>query len=216
MGTCAGLASNPRKPFAVVRKRSARVFLIALVCAALCTPAMADDDGYDSDLAHAVRAATERYRLAVWALGDGYVQTTDYIPAFGTMYTNHQRFDPPDLASPTMLVYDVAGHLAACGYQFENAAKILPALQGPVVTGWYDIPRHVHYNIVVNGTTYYAQQPWTSSEQPTAAVLTSMKLMPTDAKLLFAFVHPQARAIIIWAWAPNPSGLFAADDPSLP
>ncbi len=173
-------------------------------------------DGYDSDLAQAVRAATQRYRLVVWAQQDGYVQTTDYIASFGTMYTNHQRFDPKDLQTPTVLVYDLAGRLVACGYQFVEHGAIIPDLAKPEVTGWYDIPKHVHYNIIVNGTTFYAQQPWTTDQQPTAALLTQMKLMPPDGKLIFAFVHPAARAIIIWAWAPNPAGLFASNDPSLP
>jgi len=152
----------------------------------------------------------------VWAQHDGYVQTTDYIASFGTMYTNHDRFDPKDLGAPTVLIYDVAGRLAACGYQFQQGATVLPALSVPGVTGWYDIPRHVHYNIIVAGMTYYAQQPWSTEQQPTAALLVKMGFMPSDGKLLFAFVHPPARAIIVWAWAPNPTGLFAADNPSLP
>lgn len=185
------------------------------MCAPLRAHAAALSDGYDSDLAQAVRAATEKYRLVLWAQLDGYVQTTDYIPSFGTMYTNHQRFDPKNLAMPTMLVYDVAGRLAACGYQFRPGAGVMPALNTPAVSGWYDIPRHVHYNVVVGGKTYYAQQPWPSDAEPTADVLVKMGLMPPDGKLLFAFVHPPARAIIIWAWAPNPNGLFGADNPAL-
>lgn len=210
------MTTSARKPFAYVKKRLALVLLLALVCGASRVPAAVISDGYDSDLAQAVRAATEKYRLAMWAQLDGYVQTTDYIQSFGTMYTNHQRFDPRELATPTVLVYDIAGRLAACGYQFRQGATMMPALSAPAVTGWYDIPRHVHYNVAVSGRTYYAQQPWTTSEQPTADLLVKMGLMPADGKLLFAFVHPAARAIIIWAWAPNPEGLFGADNPALP
>jgi hypothetical protein len=154
--------------------------------------------------------------LVVWAEHDGYVQTTDYIASFGTMYTNHKRFDPQDLGAPTVLIYDLAGRLLACGYQYLNRTAIMPALAAPSVSGWYDIPKHLHYNIVVNGTTYYAQAAWTGDEQPTAAALIQHKLMPADAQLLFAFMHPATRAIIIWAWTPNPSGLFGDDDPALP
>jgi hypothetical protein len=192
------------------------VLLLALLCTPLRVHAASSSDGYDSDLAQAVRAATERYRLVVWAQHDGYVQTTDYIQSFGTMYTNHQRFDPKDLGAPTVLVYDMAGRLAACGYQFQNGAPVMAALNGPGITGWYEIPKHVHYNILVSGKTYYAQQPWNSDQEPSAALLVKLGLMPADGRLLFAFVHPPARAIIVWAWAPNPSGLFSADNPSLP
>jgi hypothetical protein len=199
-----------------VKRSLVQAILLALLCAPLLAPAAPTGDGYDSDLALAVRAATERYRLVVWAEHDGYVQTTDYIASFGTMYTNHERFDPKALNAPTVLVYDLAGRLVACGYQFLDRSAIIPALAGPDVTGWYDIPKHLHYNITVNGTTYFAQQPWNSDQQPTAALLVKMNLMPADAKLQFAFVHPPARAIIIWAWTPNPSGLFESDNPALP
>ncbi len=213
--TWAGLPATANKPFAPVKRLFALLSLLALWCSSL--PANADaSDGYDSDLAHAVRAATERYRLVVWAEHDGYVQTTDYIASFGTMYTNHERFDPKGFDAPTVLVYDMAGRLVACGYQFLDATAIFPALKAPDVHGWYDIPKHVHYNIVVDGIAYYAQQPWNTDEQPTASNLIHKNLMPADATLKFAFVHPPARAIIIWAWMPNPDGLFESDNPSMP
>jgi hypothetical protein len=198
-----------------VVRRFAIFFLVA--CAAAWSSALGDgDDGYDSHLAQSVRAATQQYRLVLWAVHDGYVQTTDYIPSFGTMYTNHARFDPQSLAEPTVLVYDLAGRLVACGYQYLNKANIPDSLKSSDVTGWYEIPRHVHYNIVVDGVTYYAQQPWEGSEQPTASLLIARKLMPANATLLFAFVHPHATAIIIWAWMPNSYGLFDMANPALP
>lgn len=180
-------------------------------------PARADtSDGFDSNLAQAVRSATAQYRLVLWAQQDGYIQTTEYITSFGTMYTNHGRFDPKDLTQPTVLVYDQAGRLAACGYQFLKKSTIFAPLSATAVNGWYDIAQHVHYNIIVNGTTYYAQQPWDTDAQPTAAALIAHKLMPPDATLKFAFVHPATHSIIIWAWQPNPSGLFGSDNPAMP
>jgi hypothetical protein len=211
----AGLPVAANKPFAPVKRFFAAFFLIACVFGSL--PALADAvDGYDSTLAQSVRAATQRYRLVVWAQQDGYVQTTDYIAFFGTMYTNHQRFNPKELSMPTALVFDMAGRLVACGYQFSDKSAIFPALAAADVHGWYDIAKHVHYNIIENGTTYYAQQAWTWDEQPTAAALIQHKLMPPDATLKFAFVHPPTHAIIIWAWAPNPNGLFENDNPAMP
>ncbi|MDQ6780741.1 MAG: hypothetical protein M3Z37_06270 [Candidatus Eremiobacteraeota bacterium] len=196
----------------------ARVGLAALVVLACASPrvAAAEGDGYDSPLAQAVRTATQRYRLVVWARLDGYVQSTDYISAFGTSYTNHDRFDPPDLGEPTLLLYDAAGRLVACGYQFRATSTVLPQLGGHEIEGWYEIPRHVHYNIVVNHVRYYEQRLWDSADPPTAAALIEKKLMPPDAVLNFAFVHPATKAIIIWAWQPNPNGLFDTDNPTLP
>jgi hypothetical protein len=167
-------------------------------------------------IVEAVRNATQQYRLVVWAVHDGYIQTTDYIPSFGTMYTNHDYFDPLTLDKPTVLVYDLAGRLVACGYQYVDRANIPAVLKSADPSGWYQIPRHVHYNIIVNGVAYYAQQPWDGDEQPTAALLVSRKLMPPDAKLLFAFVHPAATAIVIWAWMPNANGLYDMANPALP
>jgi hypothetical protein len=191
--------------------------LVLLAFLAVRSAALGDSsDGYDSNLAQAVRNATQQYRLVVWALQDGYIQTTDYIPSFGTMYTNHARFDPRTLDQPTVLVYDLAGRLVACGYQYVDRANIPDALKSADPSGWYQIPRHVHYNIIVNGVTYYAQQPWADSEQPTAALLQQRNLMPQGATLLFAFVHPAATAIIIWAWMPNANGLYDAANPALP
>jgi len=211
----AGLPAVANKPFALVKRFFATISFVAFCCAA--ASALADPtDGYDTPLAQSVRAATERYRLALWAEQDGYVQTTDYIAAFGTMYTNHQRFNPKQLSTPTMLVFDLAGRLVACGYQFTDASAVFPALTSPDVHGWYNIAKHVHYNIVQKGTTYYVQQPWNTDQQPTSAVLLQRKLMPPDATLIFAFIHPAARAILIWAWTPNPNGLFENDNPSMP
>lgn len=208
------LTGEGYKPLA----RIARAALAALVVLACAFPriAAADSDGYDSPLAQAVRTATQRFRLVVWARLDGYVQSTDYIAAFGTTYTNHDRFDPPDLGQPTILLYDAAGRLVACGYQFRATSTVMPQLAGREVDGWYTIPRHVHYNIVVNHVTYYEQRLWDSADPPTADALVQRNFMPPDAVLNFAFVHPATKAIIIWAWQPNPNGLFDTDNPTLP
>lgn len=191
--------------------------LVLFVCFFARMPAHASDaDGYDSNLAQAVRSATEQYRLVVWAAHDGYVQTTEYIPSFGTMYTNHDNFDPQTLAHPTVLIYDLAGRLVACGYQYRSKSNIPDVLKSADITGWYVIPKHVHYNIVVAGVAYFVQQPWDGDEQPTASLLIQRKLMPANATLNFAFVHPAATAILIWAWMPNSYGLFDTANPALP
>jgi hypothetical protein len=196
---------------------------IAFAAAALAVAALAvgvrpasADDGYDSPFARAVRAATGIYRLELWARDDGYVQSTDFVPGIGVMLTNHDRFDPPDLAHPTVVVYDEAGRMVACEYQFPDGAKPSAAFAGVPASAWFDIPRHLHYNIVVKGKTYYAQAEWPTSDPPTADNIRSRGLMPSDATLLFAFVHPKTRSVIVWAWLPNEDGLFSGDNSLLP
>jgi hypothetical protein len=187
---------------------------VALVLMFVPVSAQAED-GYDSSFAQAVRTATEPYRLVYWARAAQYVQTTDYVDGVGVMYTNHERFDPSDLAHPTMLVYDEGGRLVACGYQFANKA-VPKAFSSVPATAWYDIPQHVHYNALQNGAMHYGQAPWTSTTQPTADALRVQGLLPAGATLQFAFVHPAVRAFIVWAWLPNADGLYAGENSLLP
>jgi hypothetical protein len=114
------------------------------------------------------------------------------------------------------LVFNGAGQLVACGYQF--AKGVAPGADFTTVppAAWYDIPRHVHYNITVGNTTYYVQAAWDDDAQPTASELIRRGLMPANGTLLFAFVHPQARAVLVWAWAPNSNGLFAGENSTQP
>jgi hypothetical protein len=187
----------------------------AAIAAAMFATARADD-GYDLPFAAAVRTATEGDRLLLWAQSDGYIRSTDYVSGLGVMYTNHDRFDPPDLAHPTVLIFDEAGRLVACEYQFRSGSIVPGAFSGVPASAWYDIPRHLHYNIEVGGRNYYAQAEWPTDAQPTADALRKLNLMPADGTLLFAFIHPKTRAIIVWAWLPNEDGLFAGDNALLP
>ena len=174
------------------------------------------DDGYDSAFAQAVRGATQIYRLAMWARSDSYVQTTDYVDGVGVMYTNHERFNPADLSHPSMLIYDEDGRLIACGYQFTPGTAFPAAFNSVPASAWYDIPKHVHYNAMFGGAMHYGQAPWPSDAQPTADALHKAGLLPDGATLVFAFVHPAVRAIVVWAWLPNSDGLFAGENALMP
>lgn len=199
-------------------RAAGRLALCAFFCAFACGAGAlraSADDGYDTKFAQAVRAATEQYRLQLWAGDDGYVQSTTYVANLGVMYTDHERFDPIDLAHPTVLIYDQAGRLVAVEYQFTTTKPGADFSPIPA-SAWFDIPRHLHYNIVVKGASYYAQAEWPGTDEPTADTIIKRGLMPADAKLLFAFVHPATRAVIVWAWLPNADGLFAGDNALLP
>ena len=201
--------------------RMLRFRSFALCCASAvtlfgATAAAAPDDGYASAFAQAVRSATESYRLVLWARADHYVQTTDYVDGIGTMYTDHDRFNPPDLAHPTMLVYDESGRLIACGYQFTIGTVYPVDFAAVPASAWYDIPQHVHYNATLDGQRHYGQAPWGTSEQPTADALRAHGFLPAGATLDFAFVHPAVRAILVWAWLPNADGLFAGANSLMP
>jgi hypothetical protein len=104
----------------------------------------------------------------------------------------------------------------ACDYQFTTGAAVPSAFLAAPGSAWYDIPRHVHYNIEVGAARYYAQAAWPTNEPPTADALRERKLMPGDANLVFAFVHPKTRALLVWAWLPNADGLFAGQNSLLP
>ncbi|HEY7981737.1 MAG TPA: hypothetical protein VID19_09675 [Candidatus Eremiobacteraceae bacterium] len=188
----------------------------AMLALSATTQAARADDGYDSAFARSVRAATEQYRLVVWARADGYIQSTQSVAGIGTMYTDHDDFNPVDLAHPTVLVYNEAGQLVACGYQFAKTAPPGADFATVPPEAWYDIPRHLHYNISVGDKQYYAQAAWDDDAAPTAAELIRRGLMPADGTLLFAFVHPQTRALLVWAWAPNVDGLFAGENATQP
>jgi hypothetical protein len=198
------------------RRRTSLPFALAFVALLLAAIPARADDGYDSTFARQVRAATGIYRLQLWAGSDGYVQSTDYVGNLGIMFTNHDRFSPPDLAHPTVLIFDQAGRLLACEYQFLEGAVIPAAFKSVPADAWFDIPRHLHFNVIVNGKTYYAQAEWPVQDAPTADSIRKRALMPDDATLLFAFVHPKTRALLVWAWLPNSDGLFAGENALLP
>jgi hypothetical protein len=194
------------------------VAAVALTAVTLCLASSAADadDGYDLPFAQAVRTATGGDRLLVWARNDGYVQSTDYVPRLGFMYTNHDRFDPPDLAHPTVLIFDQAGRLVACEYQFRDGAVVPAAFKSVPAGAWYEIPRHLHYNVQTGARTYYEQAEWPTEDEPTVENLRKRNMLPADGTLLFAFVHPKTRSVIVWAWLPNGDGLFAGENSLLP
>jgi len=201
----------------IVRTPVMPIALVAALLATLATiiPAHADD-GYDTSFARAVRIATEPYRLSVWARADGYVQSTDPVSGIGTVFTNHDDFNPSDLAHPTVLYFNDAGQLVACGYQFSKGVAFGAEFSSVPPGAWYDIPRHLHYNITVGAKAYYVQAQWDDDAQPTAPELIRRGLMPADGTLVFAFVHPASRALLVWAWLPNVDGLFAGENAALP
>jgi hypothetical protein len=196
--------------------RAARTLAVLIAaCVAGWQPAMADD-GYNLPFAQAVRSSTGGLRLLLWALSDGYIRSTDYVTGVGIMYTNHDRFDPQDLANPTVLDFDEAGRLVACEYQFTPHARVPDAFKSVPSSAWYDIPRHLHYNVKVGGQTYYGQAEWPTNDLPTVDNLRKRNIIPENGSLLFAFVHPKTRALIVWAWLPNGDGLFAGENALMP
>jgi len=201
----------------VRRLRCALIFFLAALLAYAVVPSRAGaDDGYDQPFAKAVRAATNDYRLQLWAASDGYVQSTDYVANLGVMFTNHDRFSPPDLAHPTVLIFDQAGRLVACEYQFLDGTAVPAPFKAVPADAWFDIPRHVHFNVIVDGKTYFAQGEWATDDTPTLENLHKHGLTPNGATLIYAFVHPKTRAFVVWAWMPNSDGLFYGENALLP
>ncbi len=189
--------------------------LALLLLPVLVAPARADD-GFNSQFAQAVRSSTGAYRLVLWARANHYMQSSDYVAGLGTMFMNGDRFDPKDLAHPSMLVYDTAGRLVACGYQFTPGAPVPHDFDAVPAGAWYQIPAHVHYNVLLDGQIHYGQASWESSDAPTFENLRKHDLIPANGKLQTALVHPATRAIMVWAWLPNDDGLFAGENSQLP
>src|ERR1700687_1076695 len=113
-----GTAVTTLTPFRPLPASLAVMALAASFAIIACTAPARAEDGYSSAFAQAVRAATQPYRLVVWARNDQYIQSTDFVGGIGMMYTNHERFNPPDLGHPSMLVYDESGRLFRCGHHF--------------------------------------------------------------------------------------------------
>lgn len=199
-----------------LQSRPALAFAVLISAFVACSQPTRADDGYNLPFAQAVRSSTSGLRLLLWARGDGYIRSTDYVAGVGFMYTNHDRFDPHDLASPTVLDFDQAGRLVACEYQFTAQAPLPDAFKAVPSDAWYDIPRHVHYNVQVDGRTYYGQAEWPTNDPPTADNLRKRNIIPDNGSLLFAFVHPKTRSVIVWAWLPNSDGLFAGENGLMP
>jgi hypothetical protein len=191
------------------------VLLAAMLQVAFSATARADD-GFASSFARAVRTSTTAYRLVVWARANQYMQSSDYVAGLGTMFMSGDRFDPKDLAHPSMLVYDEAGRLVACGYQFRPGVPTPHDFDGVPASAWYQIPAHVHYNVRVDGQLHFGQASWESSDAPTFENLRKRNLIPANGRLETALVHPATRAIMVWAWLPNDDGLFAGENSQLP
>lgn len=163
----------------------------------LVATAWAEGDDLSRALA-SVRQATRRFLDPEQAQREGYRQVTPMIRQHGFHFLN-PTITEFDLTKPQMLLYVREGNTwQLVGVEYVAATPKPPSL----VPG---APWHRH-----EASCHYADG---SEEGADAATLCP----PTHPRTGAAFTawHPPLWQLHVWAWYPNPSGLFATTNPWL-
>jgi hypothetical protein len=198
-------------------RRSLTISLTALVCAVvplaawaartnkpdpmghmqMAAPAQSAPNGLAPIVARA-RLATAKYATSLEAARkDGYtVNVTQMIPDMGWHFLN-PKISGFDASRPPILVYEKRGatwHLGA----FEWVFTTKPA-KAPLPGATYgSFPAACHYT---DGTFV-----------PAAAEADCAKTSP-ESGAAFGFWHPDFVTLHLWAWYPNPDGIYAGMNP---
>jgi hypothetical protein len=198
-------------------RRSLTISLIALLCAVVPLAAWAARTNKPDPMGHMQMAAPDhstpkalapivaRARLATAkyatsldaARADGYtVNVTQMIPDMGWHFLN-PKISGFDASKPPILVYEKRGntwHLGA----FEWVFTTKPA-KAPLPGATYgSFPAACHY---ADGTFV-----------PAAAEADCAKTSPQSGAA-FGFWHPDFVTLHLWAWYPNPDGIYAGMNP---
>jgi hypothetical protein len=187
---------------------SRRVWLAVAV--AVCLSGAADGWARTTDeIVAEVRAATARYLDIARAREDGYVQTSAMEPRHGYHFTRlglltlgaaeQLLAGGPDLARPAILLYverDGVWQLVGVEYAAlgEPSGSPFPG------AGWHRHEASCHYRdyqevAAPSAARCPARHPGTGSE--------------------FVNWHPVFSVVHVWAWHPNPDGVFAEENPYL-
>ena len=144
----------------------------------------------------AARQATGKYAFNLAkAKADGYMIITKMIPDMGFHYLN-PKITGFNVRKPQILVYEhtkAGWQLGALEWVFTKMPKNLPL---PNAT-FGSFPAACHY---ADGTFI-----------PDKNSKTCAKKAPSGAK--FTFWHPDLITMHLWAWYPNPAGLFSSMNP---
>ncbi len=193
--------TTPRRTFPVA---------FAVLTACLAAAAVADAAARDpAELLAAVRSATARYVDIARAREDGYVQASGMEPGHGYHFVNlgDQVLAAAgglwrgqlDLARPPFLLYvERDGQWQLVGVEY---ALLEPPADDPLPGArWARHEASCHYRD-------YRERPGASASG------CPPRHPETGAE--FAFWHPAMAIAHVWAWHPNPNGLFAEDNPLL-
>lgn len=165
------------------------------------------------------RGLQAKYPTDQAALKAGYYRTTRLEPDGTIIYFNN-AWNPTKL-QPNFLWYDKNGKLVGLDYQYLLSAYPNPPGQNvyPVAASrWTTIDPHIHYGYrLPDGTIKwkgYKMLPGMRGNRLTEAELRTAKLLPTNAKLLWTYVHPKSWDLGFWL-VPNPNGAFADRNPNV-
>ena len=145
----------------------------------------------------AIRAATAKYvsNLAL-AKANGYQIITKMIPNMGFHYMN-PKVSGFDVKRPPILVYERSGST----WQLGAVEWVFPAKPAtPPIPG-------ATYGAFGAGC-HYADGTFV----PATAQAACPKTAPQSGAA-FGFWHPPLVTLHVWAWYPNPSGLFSGTNP---
>lgn len=157
------------------------------------------------------------YSTTAKALRAHYVAITG-IEDDGTAVYFNPSLRLVDALHPNFLWYDRRRQLVGLDYEFPVSAYPQPptALFPVSVARWTTVKEHVHFNYRIGDEPI---RMGTSDPRPnlhenpiTLAELRADKLLPNDAKLVWAYDHPKSWDLGFWL-VPNPNGAFAARNP---
>jgi hypothetical protein len=149
-----------------------------------------------------IRQGTDRYLNIERARNDGYFKASGYIPHQGYQFINPRYLSFFDLRRPPILLYDEHnGQWQLLGVMFtvprtDNPARVLPFKHAEFLAH----EAMCHYQ---DGTVIPAKEP---EDCPKRQPLTQAE---------FGVWHPDLWLVSVWAWTPNPNGLFSLFNPLL-
>jgi len=177
------------------------IFSLALAsCASFSKPNPADSE--TAWQIFEIRQGTYPYLNIERAKADGYFKASGYIPQQGYQFYNPRYLNFFDLRRPPILLYsEHDGRWQLLGAMFavpreSNPTRALPFKRAEFLKH----PSMCHYQ---DGTTLPAKSA--------DACLKEHPLTKAELQLW----HPELWLGTVWAWMPNPNGLFALFNPIL-
>ena len=166
----------------------------------------AEETAFIADVAQALQG---RYATTSAASAAGYFQMTK-LEDDGTIIWFNGKWDGEvDKYDPNFLWYDKNGKLVGLDYQYRVSSDPKPPGPGvyPVMASrWSTIDAHLHFAYKLPDGTIKRRAATLLKEvdgDPTAAQLTTAKLLPKGATLLWSHYHPKSWDLGFWL-VPNP------------
>ena len=148
-----------------------------------------------------VRKATMKYRDVEKAKADGYIKVSRMVPNMGYHFRN-LKIRGFDLGKPNLLLYvkhDV-GNFELVGVEWGWPKGKQPKKVPFPNAQWREHKAACHYR---DGTETHMASP---KDCPKKSPKTGVG---------FAAWHPTLATLHVWAWYPNPEGVFRAGNPML-